>query len=309
MKRLVLIDGHAILHRAYFALPKTLTTRRGELVNAVYGFARMLFKVIEDLRPTYLAVAFDLPKPTFRHQEFIGYQAQRPKMDTELKNQIARVYQVVQALNLPIFTAGGYEADDVIGSLARQAVKKKVNVVIVTGDKDIMQLVGPRIKVYAPVKGFSQAKLFGPKEVEKLLGVKPAQIVDYKALAGDPSDNYPGVPGVGPKTAEKLLGKYQDLDAIYEEKNLEKIDKRVANKLVEGAESAALSRKLAQIVTNVPLKLRLGPCRVHDYDPTKVREIFTELGFKSLMRKLVKKEDKKQKAKTPRVKSRQAKLF
>ena len=226
MKRLVLIDGHAILHRAYHAFPKTLTTSRGELVNAVYGFTRMLLKVIEDLKPTYLAVAFDIAKPTFRHQEFIGYQAHRPAMEAEMEGQIERVYQVVRTLNIPIFTAEGYEADDVIGTLADQAAKRRTETVIVTGDKDIMQLVKGRVKVYTPVKGFSGAKIFSQKEVKELLGVKPKQIVDYKALVGDSSDNYPGVHGIGPKTAVKLLKKYRDLDTIY--KKIEEIEERVA---------------------------------------------------------------------------------
>jgi DNA polymerase-1 len=309
MKRLVLIDGHAILHRAYHAFPKNLTTRKGELVNAVYGFTRMLLKVIEDLKPDYLAVAFDLPKPTFRHKEFIGYQVQRPKMDAELKDQIERVFQVVGALNMPMFTLEGYEADDIIGTLAKQAAKKRLETVIVTGDKDIMQLVKKRVKVYAPVKGFSQAKLFDPKEVEEDLGVRPEQIIDYKALVGDPSDNYPGVPGVGPKTAVDLLSNYQTLDRIY--KNIKKIRPVVAKKLEEGEESAELSRRLAEIVTDAPVKLNLKACRVHDYDQVKAQQLFEELEFKSLVEKLpgvtsaerkAKSEEKKEKNKNKQMK-------
>lgn len=284
MKRLVLIDGHAILHRAYYALPKGLTTRKGELVNAVYGFVRMLLKVIEDLGPEYLAVAFDLPKPTFRHKEYVGYQVQRPKMDEELKPQIQRVQQVLEALNIPTFAVGGYEADDVIGTLARQASRKKVGTVIVTGDRDIMQLVHSRVKVYAPVRGFSQAELFGSKEVKEALGVKPKQIVDYKALVGDPSDNYPGVPGIGPKTAVRLLEEYRDLGTIY--KNTKKLRPVVAKKLKEGKDSAKLSQKLARIVTNIPIKLDLRACRIHDYDHEKAIELFEKLEFKSLVDKL-----------------------
>lgn len=283
-KRLVLIDGNAILHRAYHAFPKNLKTRKGELVNAVYGFTRMLLKVIADLKPSYIAVAFDLPKPTFRHREFIGYQAQRPKMDTELGDQIERVYQVVKTLNIPIFTAEGFEADDVIGTLANQASKKKTETVIVTGDKDIMQLVRKKVKVYAPVKGFSQAKLYDPQGVKGLLSIKPEQIVDYKALVGDPSDNYPGVPGIGPKTAVELLAKFKTFKQVY--RNLNKVRPVVANKLREGRDSAELSRKLATIVLKAPVKLNLKACQVHDYDRQKARNLFEELEFKSLMDKL-----------------------
>jgi len=284
MKRLVLIDGHAILHRAYHAFPKNLTTRKGELVNAVYGFTRMLLGVIEDLKPDYLAVTFDLPKPTFRHEIFLGYQSKRPQMDAELKGQIERVHQVVKVLSLPFFEKAGFEADDVIGTLAKQASLRNVATVIVTGDRDIMQLVNRKVKVYAPIKGFSGAELFGRKKVRQLLNVWPEQIIDYKALVGDPSDNYPGVPGVGPKTATKLLGNYKDLDTIYN--SASKIEPRVAKKLIEDKELAFLSQKLAKIVTNVPIKLSLKACRVHDYDQEKTIKLFEELEFKSLINKL-----------------------
>jgi len=222
-------------------------------------------------------------------------------MESELKNQIERIYQVVRALNIPIFEVEGFEADDVIGTLANQAAKKKVEAIIVTGDKDILQLVKPKIKVYAPKKGFSEPVLYDKKKVKKEMGIFPSQIVDYKALVGDASDNYPGVHGIGPKTAVMLLGQYKDLDTIY--KRVKKLPEKVGNKLAEGAESAALSRKLAQIVINVPIKLNLKACLVHDYDQEKVKELFEELGFKSLIDKLpgaeetAKKERKKEKKK------------
>jgi len=287
MKRLVLIDGHAILHRAYYAFPATLRTRHGEIVNAVYGFTRMLLSVLKNLHPEYVAVAFDLPKPTFRHKEFIGYQAQRPKMEAELKNQIERVFEVVKTLNIPMFMMEGYEADDLIGTLANQAAKRKIETIIVTGDKDLLQLVKTRVKLYAPKKGFSEPIMYDPKKVKKEMGITPKQIVDYKALVGDASDNYPGVPGIGPKTAPKLLTKYKDLDTIY--RNIGKIEKtepRVAKKLADGAESAALSRKLAEIVINVPIKLNLRACQIHDYDQEEAIKLFQELGFKSMVNKL-----------------------
>ena len=295
-KQLVLIDGHAILHRAYHAFPSTLRTRKGEVVNAVYGFTRILLKVIEDLDPEYLAVTFDLPQPTFRHQEFLGYQAQRPQMDNELKDQIKRVRQVVKTLNIPAFSSSGFEADDVIATLAKQAQKKSLETIIVTGDKDIMQLINKAIKVYAPVKGFSQAKLFGEKQVKEALGVKPSQIVDYKALVGDSSDNYPGVPGIGPKTATLLLDEYKNLTTIY--KSLNKIKPRVAQLLKDGKQSALLSQKLAQIVTNAPVRLVLKDCKLKDYNQEKVIELFQELEFRSLINHLpgaepIKKEETK----------------
>lgn len=282
MKRLVLIDGHAILHRAYHAFPKTLTTRKGELVNAVYGFSRILLTVLKDLKPNYAAVTFDLPKPTFRHKEYLGYQVQRPEMDKELAGQIKRVYQIVEALNMPIFAVEGFEADDVIGTLANQA--KVDEVIIVTGDKDIMQLVDKNIRIYFPQRGSSESEIFDAKKVKGLLGVVPRQIIDYKALVGDASDNYPGVPGIGPKTAVQLLKTYANLDNIY--KNVKKVKPLLAQKLIEGQESAFLSKRLATIVTKVPLKFRLKACLVKDYDQEKAIELFKDLEFRSLISKL-----------------------
>jgi len=285
MKRLVLIDGHAILHRAYHAFPQTLKTRRGELINAVYGFTRILLSVLEKLHPEYVAVSFDLPEPTFRHKEYVGYQIQRPQMDEELKGQIERVFQIVKTLNIPIFAVSGYEADDIIGTLARQAEKKKTEAIIVTGDKDMMQLINKRVKIYAPQKGLAEGEIFDRQKVKNELGIFPEQVVDYKGLTGDASDNYPGVPGVGPKTAGDLLGKFGTLDNIY--RKIKKIEnKKLREKLIDGKESADLSKSLAKIVTNVPIKLDLQACRVHDYDRQKAVGLFEELGFRSLIDKL-----------------------
>jgi DNA polymerase-1 len=299
MKTLVLIDGHAILHRAYHAFPLTLKTRRGEIVNAVYGFTRILLTVLDNLKPDYLAVAFDLPYPTFRHYEFIGYQAHRPESEKEFREQIERVYEVVKVLNIPIFSQRDFEADDVIGTLAKEASKRKnLETIIVTGDKDIMQLVDKKVKVYAPQKGFAQGEIFDYKKVKALLGVFPKQIIDYKALVGDPSDNYPGVPGIGPKTAVLLLRKYKNLKNIF--KNLKKINPTVAQKIETGRESALLSQKLATIVRNVSIRLNLKKCQVHDYDRQKAMRLFEELEFRSLIKRLPgeKKKEEKEKAKT-----------
>lgn len=289
-KRLVLIDGHAILHRAYHALPP-LTSRSGELLNAVYGFTTMLLKVVADLKPDFLIVTFDVVgKPTFRHKEFVGYQAQRPETDEELVGQIGRVYEVLQAMGIPIYELAGYEADDLIGTLSREASRKKIKTVIVTGDKDILQLVGRNVCVFAPVRGLSQGELLDSKKVEEKMGVKPSQIVDYKALAGDPSDNYPGVPGIGPKTATVLLKRFDSLEKIY--KNLKTVEKEfgssVAERLSSGKDSAELSQKLARIVTNVPVKFDLRKARFEFTRQEKEATIekLRELRFKSLVARL-----------------------
>lgn len=291
-KRLVLIDGHAILHRAYHALPP-LTTRSGELVNAVYGFATMLFRILNELQPKYLAVAFDTPKPNFRHMEYVGYQAQRPKTDSELAGQIEKVQELVRAFDIPIFSVEGYEADDVIGTLASQATKvkskklkvKSLETIIVTGDRDLMQLVNDRVKLFMPTKGLSEGQIVGEKEVEERMGVPPEQIVDYKSLVGDQSDNYPGVSGIGPKTAAELLKKFGTLEEIY--KRLGEVgNETTVRKLAEGAESAILSKKLATIVTDVPISLDLEECLVQNYDKEKVIGFFKELGFRSLIARM-----------------------
>lgn len=293
MKRLVVIDGNAILHRAFHAFPPTLKTRQGEIVNAVYGFTRILLSVIADLKPTYLAVAFDLPEPTFRQKEYLGYHANRPEMDKDLSSQIVRVNEVVRTLNIPIFSKSGFEADDVIGSLATKASKRKLETIIVSGDRDLFQLIGPKVKVYSPSKTFTQPILYDPKKVKEMMGVTPGQIVDYKALVGDTADNYPGVPGIGPKTAVKLLTSFKTLAGIYQ--NLSKIEPELAEKLKQGKEIAILSQKLARLVTKLPVKLCLGDCLVKNYDYQAVVGLFKLLEFRSLIDKLpgVKKEQSK----------------
>lgn len=317
--RLVLIDGNAILHRAYFALPP-LTTSSGELLNAVYGFTAMLLRVIQDLNPKYLAVAFDTAEPTFRHMEYVGYQAQRPKMATELAGQIGRVREVLRALGIPIYEVPGFEADDVIGTLAKQACltekrgkkktrkdTEKIEVVIVSGDQDMLQLVSKNIKVYAPIRGLSETQIFDQKAVKEKMGIVPNQIVDYKGLVGDPSDNYPGVPGVGPKTASELLKKYKSVDNIY--KHLDQLPETLARKLTEGRELAELSQKLAKIVADVPIKLNLKKCQFLLTQEEKERAVkkFKELGFKSLVKRLGE-EKEGEKDKKDKIKNEQLKI-
>lgn len=299
MDRLLLVDGNAILHRAYHALPN-FTNKKGELTGAVYGFMTMLLRVIEDLKPRYVAVTFDTPKPTFRHGEYAGYQAQRPRMESDLSSQFDKVFKILEAAQIPVFSVEGYEADDVIATIARQAIQtqksrqrrgspqaakiKTDEVVIVTGDRDILQLVDEAVKVYIPIKGLSEAKLFGKEEVVEKLGVSPAQIADYKGLVGDPSDNYPGVSGIGPKTAIRLLKKYRTIEEVY--RNLGQIYPQTAKKLAEGAELAALSKKLATIVDEVPITLKLESCGKWNLQSAAVKDVFSSLGFKSLISRI-----------------------
>ena len=284
-ERLVLIDGHAVLYRAFHAFP-VLTTPKGELVNAVYGFTSILLTVIEEFRPSHIAVTFDRDKPTFRHTQYVGYKAQREEMPTDLSDQQNRVEEVVMVLNMPIFAVEGFEADDVIGTLAVQA---NVPVMIVTGDKDALQLVDKqKVVVYMPGRGKIPAKIYDQDLVEKEYGFKPKQIIDLKGLAGDASDNIAGVKGVGPKTATQLLQKFGSVERIYEnlDQVREEFRERVAQLLIDGHESAILSKKLATIVTDVPITLDLAACAVHDYDKDKTIKLFEDLGFRSLIKKL-----------------------
>lgn len=281
MNRLVLIDGNAILHRAFHALPP-LTAPDGSVVNAVYGFTSILIKIFNDLRPTHMAVAFDRPEPTFRKELFKDYQAKRPEMDSDLVSQIPKVQDVVRAFGIPIFEAPGYEADDVIGTLCQ---KIKDDVVIVTGDRDILQLVDGRVKVFMPTKGLSEGRLYGEAEVVEKMGVSPKQIPDLKALMGDSSDNYPGVAGIGPKTAVKLITRFGNIEELYKSDALDE-------KLRQGEKMARMSKDLATIRSDVPVEMK--PLEtLETLDTPEVREKLAELHFPSLIKRLGEKEEEK----------------
>jgi DNA polymerase-1 len=288
-KKLMLIDGHALAYRAFFALPVDgFSTSKGELTNAVYGFSMMLLQALQAEKPDYIAVTFDAPAATFRHEEFEEYKAHRPPMQEEMRSQMDRIRQVVQSLNMPAFELPGYEADDLIGSLAKQAADQKVETVIVTGDNDTLQLVSPLVKVMTPggySQRFSEAKLYDEEAVREKYGIDPAFVADYKGLVGDKSDNIPGVSGVGDKTARKLIQQYGTIEQIYE--HLDEIESTRARKALTGQEEQALlSKHLATIVTEVPIALDLELCRTSDYDREKVTDLFRELEFRSLMQRL-----------------------
>lgn len=280
--KLVVIDAHALIHRAYHALPP-LTTKEGEIVNAVYGFTMILLNVLRELSPKYVAVAFDLPGKTKRHEHYDLYKANRSAAPDDLKSQIGRVREVVKAFNIPIFDKEGYEADDVIGTIVKK-VPNTIESYIVTGDMDELQLVDEKTKVYTMKRGFTDTVIYDKKAVVNKYGLTPDQFVDYKALRGDPSDNIPGVTGIGEKTATELIIKYGSIDNVY--KHLDEIKPTIAGKLQTGKEMAYLSQKLSQIHLNLPIKIDLKKCFVHDYNRAKVFNLFQELGFKSLLSRL-----------------------
>lgn len=285
MKKLVLFDGNAIMHRAYHALPP-LNARNGEPINAVYGLISMLLKVIQDVKPTHIIFAFDRPEPTFRKKILETYQSQRPEMEEELSSQFKKASEVIKAIGIPLYDKAGFEADDVIGSIAEKVKNEKIKTLIITGDRDMLQLVDEKNDtiLYMPLKGLSDAKEFGVKETIERLGVPPEQIIDYKALVGDPSDNYKGVPGVGPKTAVNLLEKYKTLDNIY--KNLDELPDKLKEKLETNKESAYQSQTLARIVTDVDINFDLKDAANWQLDSENVASLFEQYGFKTLTRRV-----------------------
>jgi DNA polymerase-1 len=284
---LVLFDGNALIHRAFHALPPLTVSKTGEMVSAVYGFALMLLKVINELKPTHYAIAFDMKAPTFRHKMFDQYKAQRPPTPDELIAQLGRVRQLVEAFHIPAFELEGYEADDVLGTLSRQASHQDIDTIIVTGDADTMQLVSPRVKVLYPKPrgSFSDTMLYDEAAVSQKYGVKPEQIADFKALVGDPSDNIPGVRGVGEKTAVKLIQQFGSVEQIYDHID-EVTPARLQTILRENEAVARQSKELATIVTQTPVTLNLDQCQISQYDRRQVTELFRELEFVSLLSKL-----------------------
>jgi DNA polymerase-1 len=282
---LYLIDGHALAYRMYFALTSggagsRWLTSKGEPTAGTFGFARELMRIYEQEKPDYLAVAFDTGK-TFRDEIYPGYKATRAKMPDDLRMQIERIRQMVDAFNIPRLEMEGFEADDVLGSAARWAAAQGLGVKIITGDRDLLQLVNKRTIVY--LAGDDQ-NYITDDDVFRKLHVRPEQVVDYKAIVGDKSDNIPGVPGVGEKTAESLLAKYTTLDAIYA--HLEEVETRWRTKLEAGKDSAYMSQDLARIRTDLPVALDLEQAKPDAYDPAKIEALFRELEFRSLVDKL-----------------------
>ncbi|MBN1264045.1 MAG: DNA polymerase I [Anaerolineales bacterium] len=282
---LFLIDGHALAYRTYYALtrggdPSRWITSSGEPTAGTYGFVSVLLRLLEQEKPEYLAVSFDTGR-TFRDDIFPDYKGTRQKMPDDLRLQIKRIRQVVKAFGIPILEADGYEADDVLGTIAHKAAEEGVRVVILTGDRDLLQLATRNVTIRLAGQKLSEAQDYGPDEVYQRYSIRPDQIVDYKALVGDSSDNIPGVRGVGDKSAVKFLQEYETLDNIFA--HIDEIPDRFRKKLEENREDAYLSQKLAAIITDVSIDFNLDACRAAEYDRTSVAELFRELEFRSLL--------------------------
>ena len=282
---LLLFDGNALIHRAFHALPPMTVPRTGEMVNAVYGFTSTLLKALRELEATYCAAAFDYPAPTFRKKKFEEYKAQRPRTPPELISQIILSHQIAAAFRIPVFEMNGFEADDILGTLSRQARAQGVETIIVTGDNDMLQLVSPEVKVYTPGRKFDDAVLYDSEGVKRKWGVGPEAIPDLKALTGDASDNIPGVFGIGQKTAARLLQQFGTVEEVYA--RIEEITpQRLQATLLQYKEQVSLGKELTTIVRNVPISLDLEECRVSDYDHAGVLKLFQKLEFTRLLSRL-----------------------
>lgn len=280
MKKLLLIDGNAIFHRAFHSMPP-LINKNGQYTNAIYGFTKMLFDIIQKEKPQYVICAFDHKDKTFRHAEFVEYKANRSAPPPELYPQLPALFDLIKVFQIPIFQTSGFEADDIIGTLATQAeLISDLQTLILTGDKDAFQLVTDKVNVITPLKGISITATYNPAEVKVKMGLRPDQIVDYKALRGDASDNIPGVKGIGEKQACELLNKYETLDNIYA--HLNELSTGQQKKLTENKETAYLSQKMATIIRDMPIKLDLPACELHSLNIEPIRTALHELGFKTL---------------------------
>ena len=298
MKKLVLLDTHALIHRAYHALPKFTSKNTGEPTGALYGLSAMLIKAIRELEPNYFVAAFDLPEPTFRHKIYDAYKATRKEIDPDLIKQLIRAHDVIDAFGLTSYSAPEFEADDVLGGIVEQIkTLKNIKTTIVSGDMDILQLVDEdRVVVYTMRKGLDDTVIYNEAKVMERFGFSPEQLTDYKGLRGDASDNIIGVPGIGEKTATDIIKKFNNLENLYEE--IEKpsfakvkegkdalLKERIRLLLIEHKKNALFSKKLATIRRDTPIKFAI-PGADYKTDIKRVSDLFNELGFQSLITRL-----------------------
>ncbi|MDD5660199.1 MAG: 5'-3' exonuclease H3TH domain-containing protein, partial [Actinomycetota bacterium] len=286
--KLILIDGNNIAYRAFYALPQTIATSTGIITNAVYGFTTMVLKLVDEQKPDNIIVAFDSKAPTFRHELFKDYKAQRKKMPDELISQFPLIKEVLESINIESIEAEGYEADDIIATLANESKIRFNEILIVSGDKDILQLVGGNLKVMALKKGITETVTYDKNGVVDKFGVEPDKIKDLLALTGDSSDNIPGVRGIGPKTAETLIRKYGNIESIYD--NVDDIKNNNIKKLLTSSKADALnSKKLTELVGNLKLNIDgLLNKELNEINFNKIEKIFDSLEFKILKERIKK---------------------
>ena len=283
-KRLIIIDGNSIINRAFYALPD-MTNSEGLHTNAVYGFTRMLFKIIDDYKPTHISVAFDMKAPTFRHKEFSDYKAGRKKMPSELGQQLQPLKELLDTFNIHRMEMEGYEADDLIGTVSKMGEDKDFEVYIVTGDKDAIQLASNKTTTLITKKGVGEVEEYNYDSVMERYEMTPTQFIDLKGLMGDKSDNIPGVPGIGEKTGIKLIKEFSSIENLIE--NTDKLKGSVKKKIEENKEQALFSKKLATIIRDVPIEVSLEELSFGDYDKNAVIEEFKKFGFTTLIKQIL----------------------
>lgn len=294
-KRLLIIDSNSVIHRAFHALP-SLSTKKGELVNAVYGFLLVFLKAVKDFQPDFIAAAFDFPAPNFRHEKYKEYKAKRPPAPQELYQQIPTVKDFLQVFNVPIFEKQGFEADDIIGTIARLSSKQQImppiETIVLSGDSDVLQLINDTTKVCVLRKGVKDIVLYNEELVkEKFQGLLPEQVLDFKALKGDSSDNIPGVTGIGEKTAVELLLTFKSVENMYKElkessERVKNLKSKLKETLLKYKEQAFLSKDLAKIEKHVPLDFILKECSWKNYDRGKIENIFKKFEFYTLLKRI-----------------------
>jgi len=287
--RLMLIDGHSLVFRGFYALQETrpLTNAKGELTTGVFAFTSMLLKALEDLKPGGLAAAFDMSRPVHRLAAYPEYKGTRTAAPQGLREQITLSRKVLDAMEVPLFEVEGYEADDVIGSLSVKAVEKGLDVIILSGDNDLLQLVNPHVQVLTSRRGISDTILYDDaKVIEKYNGLRPSQVVDFKAIRGDPTDNIPGVAGIGDKGASKLLVEFGTVENLYE--NLDKVPEKQRLLLEPLKEQVLLAKRLTTIVTDLPVDVDIDRVKLGDLRRPEVIGVFQELSFKTLIDRLPK---------------------
>ena len=282
-KLLILIDGNSLMNRAYYALPE-LMNKKGQHTNAIYGFANILFKIMDTYKPSHISVAFDLKAPTFRHKQYDAYKGNRKKMPDELREQVEPLKKMIDAFGINRIELEGYEADDLIGTVAKNFEQDGFEVYIITGDKDALQLVSDKIKVLFTKKGISELDEYDPDKMTEKYELTPQQFIDLKGLMGDQSDNIPGVAGIGEKTGIKLLKEYGSIENIY--MNIDEISKSVKAKLEAGYDMAFLSKSLATIMVDIPLELKVDEFEKKDIDKNTLISLFSEFEFNSLIGKV-----------------------
>lgn len=283
MKKLLIIDTFNLLHRAYHALPSSFRDKSGDPVNAVYGVSSMLITLLAKIKPDYIIAALESKTPTFRVENFTAYKAQRKPMEEDLSSQIPKVLAILDAFGIKQLQVDGYEADDIVGTVAKKFSDKN-EVVIISNDRDLWQLAGGNIMIGLP-GGKGDVDWLGGKEAEARLGFKPEKIADYKGLRGDPSDNIPGVFGIGEKTATKLVQEFGSVEEIF--KNIERVKPdSLKEKLLNCAETALMSKKLAELILDVPVDVSLEKCKYTEFNQGKVEEVLRKYNFKSLLRRL-----------------------